>query len=99
MQQPALEKVCYGPGDLRGYWAVAIGFLMAGTAGEGNPHAVPGHEARVLERATPQIPGQIRHHPRAVAVALPNVHVPLGLLRVAKPGQQVEPRLRPDALR
>jgi hypothetical protein len=58
-EPPALEKIRYGHGALRGHWAVALGCLRAGTAGAGDPHTVPGHEARVLARATPQRPAQI----------------------------------------
>jgi len=49
---------------------------------EGDALAIPGYQARVLER-TARRSGQRRHHTGAVAIALPHGHMPRRLLRMA----------------
>src|SRR5262249_23437359 len=56
--------------------------------------AVVRHQAGVLDGTTPQVPRPIRHHTSAMAIALHDPHVPLGLLRVTQALQEIEHLLR-----
>ena len=95
MEPPALQQVRHREGDPLGRGVVAVGLCQAGTTGEAHTLPVPGHQPRVLEGTAAPVAGQRRHHPRAVPVALPDVHVPLRLARMPQAVAQVEARLGP----
>src|SRR4030095_3733348 len=67
-----------------------VGLLLPRARGEGDAVAVVRHQAGVLERAAPQVPREIRDHTGSVTIALPHVHMPWGLLRVAEPMEKLE---------
>ena len=79
MQQPALEQVRDWQGHLLDPRTRAVSLLMTGATGEGDAGAVVRHQAAVLDGTAPQIAGQIRHHPRAVGIALHDAHIPARL--------------------
>ena len=99
MPQPALEKVGDGQSHPLGCGLPSVCLLRAQTIAEGDALAVLGHEARVFDRATPEVASQIRHDACTVAIALHDAHVPFRLPRVTQTVQQVEQLLRPHRLR
>src|SRR5262245_64055146 len=84
MLQPPLEKIGDGQGHPLGGGLPSVCLLSARTIAEGDVLAVPGHEARVCDRATPEVARQIRHDACTVAIAIHDETVPLRLHRVAR---------------
>src|SRR5262249_57141777 len=84
MLQPPLEKIGDGQGHPLGGGLPSVCLLRARTIAEGDVLAVPGHETRVFDRATPEVARQICHDACTVAIALHDAHVPLRLPRVAQ---------------
>ena len=83
MLEDALQKVSDGQAHLllRARGVCCPGLVVR--IPQGDRLSSAGHETRVLERAAPHIPREIRGHPRSVRVTLLDVDVPPRLFRVA----------------
>ena len=90
MEEPPLQKGRHGQGHPLGRGRPRLGVLLPGAIGEGDAVTIPGHQTRVFDGATTQIPCQIRDHTGSVPIALPHVHIPRGLLGMAEPMEEIE---------